>query len=36
MGNHPVNLREESGLARDRRMAFLQCPERTLTLQMQA
>jgi hypothetical protein len=32
MGGHSVHLREESGLARDRRMPFVKCPEQTLTL----
>jgi hypothetical protein len=31
IGGHSVHLREESGLARDRRMLSVQCPEQTLT-----
>jgi len=34
MDGHLVHLWEGSGLARDRRMLFLQCPDQTLTLPM--
>ena len=34
IGGHSVHPQEESGLARDRRMQFVQCPEQTLTLPM--
>jgi hypothetical protein len=36
MGGHSVHLLEESGLAQDRGMPFVQCPEQTLTLPMQS
>jgi hypothetical protein len=34
MGRHSVHLWEEPGLARDRRMLFVQCHEQTLTVPM--
>jgi len=36
IGDHSIHIQEESGLAQDRRMPFVQCPEQTLTLPMRA
>jgi hypothetical protein len=36
MDGHSVHPLEESGLAQDRGMSFVQCPEQTLTPPMQS